>query len=70
MHTHLTPKTHRYVSCEYIAEFLGLSTKTLDRWRSEKRNFPYYHVGGAVRYDIDEVLEIIQSGRIEAGLLK
>ena len=56
-----------YANRETIAKMFGFSPKTLDRWRCEKRNFPYYIIGGAVRYNIEEVRAIVQGGRVNAG---
>lgn len=58
---------NQYANRDTIAKMFGFSPNTLDRWRCEKRNFPYYIIGGAVRYNIKEVQAIVQGGRVSAG---
>ncbi len=60
----------QYATRDTIAQMFGFSPNTLDRWRCEKRNFPYYVIGGAVRYNIEEVQAIVRNGRIDAGSVK
>ena len=33
-----------------VSETLGVSVKTLEKWRWERRNLPYVKLGTAVRY--------------------
>lgn len=33
-----------------VSEALGVSVKTLEKWRWERRNLPYVKLGTAVRY--------------------
>lgn len=33
-----------------VSEMLGVSVKTLEKWRWEQRNLPYVKLGTAVRY--------------------
>ena len=33
-----------------VSEMLGMSVKTLEKWRWERRNLPYVKLGAAVRY--------------------
>lgn len=63
-------KQRHLVSGTIIAKLANLSPLTLGRWRCEKRHFPYYIIGGAVKYDLDEITGIIESGRIDVGSLK
>ena len=58
------------VSANVVAEYANLSHLTLGRWRSEKINFPYFLVGGAVKYDLNEIIEIIDGGRVNVGGVK
>lgn len=53
-----------------IAEMADIATTTLGRWRAEKRNLPYYTIGGAVRYDLGECIEIIENNRVNIGVLE
>lgn len=47
------------------AEYLGISKKTLDTWRSTKRHIiPYYRIGGAIRYAQDDLDRFLQSTRV------
>ncbi|WP_281775882.1 helix-turn-helix domain-containing protein, partial [Bifidobacterium ruminantium] len=33
-----------------VSQMLGVSVKTLEKWRWERRNLPYVKLGAAVRY--------------------
>lgn len=33
-----------------VSQTLGVSVKTLEKWRWERRNLPYVKLGAAVRY--------------------
>ncbi len=44
---------------------LGLSVKTLRRWRWEGSGVPYVKVGRAVRYDPQDIGEYIQQNRVD-----
>lgn len=33
-----------------VSQMLGVSVKTLEKWRWERRNLPYVKLGTAVRY--------------------
>lgn len=45
-----------------VAEYLGISTETLNVWRSTKRyNLPYIKAGRLVRYRIEDVEAFITS---------
>jgi hypothetical protein len=49
-----------------VARMTGLSVRTLQRWRVERkadrRGPPWYRVAGAVRYNRPEVVEFILAG--------
>lgn len=62
--------TQRFISENTLAEITGTNPATLKLDRYAGRGFPYYRIGGAVRYDIDEVLKIIESNRVETRPVK
>lgn len=45
------------------AEMLGLSVKTLQRWRWAGRELPYVKLGNAVRYDVADLETYISTHR-------
>lgn len=50
-----------YLSTPEVAEMLGLSVQTLERYRRENRGLPYVRIEGAVRYrraDIERELAL------------
>jgi excisionase family DNA binding protein len=53
--------TKPQLATDKAAEYIGVSKKTLDTWRSTKRHIiPYYKIGGVIRYaqvDLDKFLE-------------
>lgn len=42
----------RYVSERALAEYSGIATRTLQRWRLFNQGPPFKKFGGAVRYDL------------------
>ena len=46
------------------AEYLGLSTKTLQSWRWRKTGPPYVKLGGAVRYRPEDLEAWLQESRV------
>jgi hypothetical protein len=59
----------RLSSCDRLldehetAERLGLSVKTLRRWRWLKRGLPWVRVGAAVRYAPTDITAFIEANR-------
>ena len=53
----------RLVSEHEAANILGLSVKTLRRWRWAGREVPFIKLGGAVRYSLDDLNEYIDGHR-------
>ncbi len=49
----LTPKQ--------VAEMLGITPRTLDNWRAEKKGPPYYKVEGFIRYNEEEIMKWLES---------
>ncbi len=44
-----------------VAETLGITTRTLDNWRTEQKGPPYYKVEGFIRYNEDELKKWLES---------
>ena len=63
--------SERRSSCDRLldehetAERLGLSVKTLRRWRWLKRGLPWVRVGAAVRYAPKDITAFIEANRQE-----
>lgn len=50
-----------------VADYLGVSTETLNVWRCTKRyNLPYIKAGRLVRYRVEDLDQFVAS-RIEGG---
>ena len=60
----LLPST-RLVTETQAAEILGLSVKTLRRWRWQRRGITWVKIGEAVRYSTDDLQAYIESRRHE-----
>jgi excisionase family DNA binding protein len=43
------------MSCKAAAKYLGLKFSTLEIWRSNGKNLPFYKIGGCVRYAIEDL---------------
>jgi excisionase family DNA binding protein len=53
----------RLVDEHEAATILGLSVKTLRRWRWAGREVPFIKLGGAVRYSLDDLERYIAEHR-------
>jgi excisionase family DNA binding protein len=52
---------------EEVAEYLGISSETLNVWRCTKRyNLPYIKAGRLVRYRVEDV-ETFVASRLQGG---
>src|SRR5205085_11532872 len=59
----------RLVDEHEAAAILGLSVKTLRRWRWAGREVPFIKLGGAVRYSLDDLNEYIDGHRCQSTSL-
>jgi hypothetical protein len=62
--SHANPPTgERLLDEHQTAERLGLSVKTLRRWRWLKRGVPWIRVGAAIRYAPGDISAFIEANR-------
>ena len=47
------------------ARVLGMSHRTLQRWRYERRGPPHYRVGKALRYRLEDLHEYLEKRRVD-----
>ena len=65
MHQDLTPSP-QYLNESSAAKYLGVSVKSLQRWRFERRGPAYSKVGGKiVRYSIDDLNKFFDQSRVD-----
>ncbi len=57
-------ETEKFVTVRTVAECLSVSSKTIYQW-AELRKIPHYKINGCVRFRLEEVLEHIETCRIE-----
>lgn len=50
-----------YLTPQEAADLLGVATKTLAQWRTQKRGPKFYHVGRLVRYRAEDINEWVES---------
>lgn len=48
-----------------VSEMLGMSVKTLEKWRWERRNLPYVKLGTVVRYKESDLTSWIGAHTID-----
>ena len=61
-------KEKSYLTVQEAAEFLGLSYKTLNKWRLLGMDGPPYHrFGTAIRYRRDDLTEWARRHRVQPG---
>jgi hypothetical protein len=63
MHIPATPTLPRLVGETEAAEILGLSVKTLRRWRFAGRGPAFHKIGACVRYRPADLDAFIEAGR-------
>ncbi len=54
--------SEQFLSEVDLAARWAMSSKTLTRWRGQRRGPPYIKLGGAVRYAMSDVLEFERNG--------
>ena len=65
MHQDLTPSP-QFLNESSAAKYLGISVKSLQRWRFERRGPAYGKVGGKiVRYSIDDLNQFFEQSRVD-----
>lgn len=57
----------RLLSTPELAGRLDVSPRTLEKWRYERRGPAYKKVGGAVRYDEDDVVAWLEARAVDPG---
>ena len=50
------------------AQMLKLQPRTLSRWRFEGKGPAYYKIGGAIRYQLDDLSKFALSGRVATNV--
>jgi excisionase family DNA binding protein len=55
-----TNKSKSILDTDQLMAKLGVTRPTLSKWRKENR-IPFIQVGAVVRYDLDKVLEALES---------
>ena len=58
----------RFLSEVELAHRWSISTKTLQRWRAEKRGLPYVKLSRTVRYDFHDVITYEQTQRPKSAV--
>lgn len=62
--------TNQYLTPEQINKEFGISVKTLASWRCNNRyNLPYYKFGRKVVYKRLDVVEFLESRKVEVVVL-
>ena len=65
MHQDLPPSP-QFLNESSAAKYLGVSVKSLQRWRFERRGPAYGKVGGKiVRYSIDDLNKFFDQSRVD-----
>lgn len=49
------------------SKILNVPVKTLERWRGERTNLPYVHVGRGVRYRESDIIAWVERNTIQPG---
>jgi excisionase family DNA binding protein len=57
----------KFLRQQGLAEMLGVTTRTIHRWMTEKR-IPFYKMSRATLFDVDEVLAAIKPFKREVAV--
>ncbi len=57
----------RFVSEVELEDLTGVRRRTWQKYRLFDQGPPYYKIGGAVRYDLQETLDWIKAKRVEGA---
>ena len=60
------PTSTEIVTAEQLSVKLDITRQTLARWRKQKR-IPYIQVGAVIRYDLNKVVEALESNKRKGG---
>ena len=58
-------KETRYVDENKVSKITGRAVQTLRNDRFLRKGIPYFKVGRSVRYDLQEVIDFMESRRID-----
>lgn len=58
---------NKTLSIEEVMEILSVSKSTLAQWRADKKNLPYYKLGGRVVYHQDDINEFLTGNKVEVN---
>tara|TARA_R110002050_G_scaffold253647_1_gene391859 strand:+ start:5925 stop:6251 length:327 start_codon:yes stop_codon:yes gene_type:complete len=58
----IQPNQSTILDTDQLMTKLGVTRPTLSKWRKEKR-IPFIQVGSVVRYDLDKVLEALETNK-------
>jgi hypothetical protein len=50
-----------------VSVYTGLAVSSLRNQRFNRRGFPYYRIGSAIRYKPTEIQEILEKSRVSFG---
>lgn len=54
----------KYIDEKKVSEITGIALPTLRNDRATKRRIPYLKIGRSVRYDLEEVIQFMESHKI------
>ena len=54
-----------YADEKAVAQMTGISVKTLQSWRWQRRGIPYIKCGKLVRYNLSDVTAYLEAHRVE-----
>ena len=66
MTTPTTAAPEAFVGIQAVADFLGISTKTIHRWIAGAEKFPVYRVGRQLRFRLTEIERWVSANRSTA----
>ena len=65
--TTTTAGPEAFVNIDRVADFLGVSTKTISRWLARSERFPVYWAGRQRRFRLSEVERWMATNKQTAG---
>ena len=58
----------KLMSTPEVADALGVSERTIIRWRCSRINLPFFMIGGQARYEPEDIQNYKERNRVDVGL--
>lgn len=61
--------TPRLLNEKEVSSMLGISTRTLQRWRRYRIILPFIRIGSLVRYNLTDIVNFLTENEVEVSMI-